>query len=355
VPKLSRLFVFTLFALVITIVSVGVDARRVAAVTGATRPNAGFNANSQPANDDSNSILTSLGFTINYFGASYSQVYVNTNGNITFDGALGTYTPFPLTSTGVRIIAPFFADVDTRAGNLVKFGTDTVDGRPAFGVNWIDVGYYLAHTDKLNSFQLVIIDRSDIAPGEFDFEFNYDAITWETGDASGGVNGFGGASARVGYSNGSGAPGSFAELAGSAINGALLNGGPNALVNDRLNTTQLARYLFQVRGGSVLNAPAAPIARACAAGPTADSVVGSLPFLTQIFYEPGKLSPGLFIEPGTYWVLGMDESASFYKIILSCEYIWVPIDSMGPNYDATWMGRPLPTGIVTATSNSSSK
>lgn len=33
-------------------------------------------------------------------------------------------------------LAPYFADVDTRAGNTVNFGTGTFNGRNAFGVNW---------------------------------------------------------------------------------------------------------------------------------------------------------------------------------------------------------------------------
>ena len=40
------------------------------------------------------------------------------------------------------------------------------------------------HADRLLSCQLVIIDRSDIAPGDFDMEFNYDKVQWEWGDAS---------------------------------------------------------------------------------------------------------------------------------------------------------------------------
>ena len=59
----------------------------------------------------------------------------------------------------------------------------------------------------------------DFAPGDFRIIFNYDRIRWETGDASGGTNGLGGSSARVGFSNGSGQPGSFFELEGSGQNG----------------------------------------------------------------------------------------------------------------------------------------
>jgi hypothetical protein len=50
-------------------------------------------------------------------------------------------------------------------------------------------------------FQLVLIERSDTGAGNFDFEFNYDQIQWEARNASGGVNGLGGSSARAGFSS----------------------------------------------------------------------------------------------------------------------------------------------------------
>jgi hypothetical protein len=226
----------------------------------------GFSTNVLGANDDGSTGQVNIGFTINLFGTSYSKLYVNNNGNVTFDSPLSTFTPFGLAGVATKIIAPFFADVDTRgAGSgLVTYGNDTVGGRNAFGVEWPAVGYFSGRTDKLNTFELVIIDRSDIAPGAFDFEFNYDLIQWETGEASSGVNGLGGNSARVGYSNGlAGTDNVSFELTGSAVNGALLNGGSKALVTNDLNSTTLGRYAFNSRGGNISGGggtpPAAPV------------------------------------------------------------------------------------------------
>lgn len=323
---------------------------------GAVRANAGFNTNGLAGNDDESTGLVDIGFAVNFFGVTRTQLYVNNNGNVTFDTFLSTYTPFDLSSAARQIIAPFFADVDTRVGNITRFGTDVVDGRSAFGVNWIGVGYFSARTNNLNSFQLVLVDRSDIAPGDFDFEFNYDQIQWETGEASSGVDGLGGFPARAGYSNGTRAAGSFFELPGSATTLAFLDGGPYSLVANSLNSTVAGRYVFQVRGGQVLNVPAmvAP-PRPCYATPTSLSVVGSLPFLTQAYYEPGNVSPGLFVNPGTYWIVGVDEAAEYYKIIIACEFVWVPVENMGPNYDSVWQGRALPTNVVTADRNDNNR
>lgn len=217
-----------------------------------------FNANTLPANDDGFTGLVNIGFTIDFYAVTTGNLFVNNNGNVTFDAPLATFTPFNLLSTSRQIIAPFFADVDTRSANSaqVTYGTGTVGGRDAFGVNWVDVGYYSNQAPPTNSFQLVLIDRSDISPGDFDIEFNYDRILWETGQASGGnVNGLGGSSARAGWSDG---VSESYELAGSAINGALLDGGPNALISNRLNSNLDGRYVFNVRSGTVRPPDAVP-------------------------------------------------------------------------------------------------
>ena len=151
----------------------------------AIRTNQGFHRETVPRNDDGSSDLTPLGFTINFFGKLRDSVYVNNNGNLTLDAPLPTYTPFGLEKTSREIIAPFFADVDTRGARstLVSFGQDKVSGRNAFAANYIDVGYFRQHDERLNRFQVVVIDRSDTGPGNFTIEFNYEGITWETGDA----------------------------------------------------------------------------------------------------------------------------------------------------------------------------
>jgi hypothetical protein len=228
-----------------------------AAHAGAVRALPGFTTNTLLANDDLYTGSAPLGFTVNYYGLTFSNAYVNNNGNITFDAPLPTYTPFDLTSTGQQIIAPFFADVDTRyAGSQVTYGNDVVDGHPAFGVNWVDVDYFYSaptHTNR-NNFQLILIDRSDTGANNFDIEFNYDQIQWEAGTASGSdANGLGGFSARAGYSNGTGESGTFFELPGSAINGAFLDSSlTSGLIHNSQNSNVLGRYLFRVRNGRVI-------------------------------------------------------------------------------------------------------
>ena len=64
-------------------------------------PNAirsGFDSNTLAANDDGSTAAVPIGFTINFFGADHSSLFVNNNGNVTFDAALETFTPFNLDS-----------------------------------------------------------------------------------------------------------------------------------------------------------------------------------------------------------------------------------------------------------------
>jgi Ca2+-binding RTX toxin-like protein len=183
----------------------------------------------------------------------FDTVYVNNNGNVTFDHPLSEYTPFGLQGTSRRIIAPYFADVDTRGSGsgLLTYGSvAAAGGNPAmFCANWVNVGYFGRRIDKKDSFQLLLIDRSAESRhrGDFDIVFNYNKIKWETGDASGGHGGLGGSSARVGYSNGTSR--SF-ELPGSGTNGALLDGGTRALTGGSLNSSTPGRYVFPVRNGA---------------------------------------------------------------------------------------------------------
>lgn len=211
----------------------------------------GFDSFTLPANDDSSTGLVNLGFGFNFFGTTYTQTYVNNNGNVTFTGSLSTFTPFGLLSTSTPIIAPFFADVDTRGSGsgVVSYGTGTFGGQAAFGVNWPNVGYFSGGVDKLNDFQLLLVDRSDLAPGDADIYFNYNSIQWESGSASGGTDGLGGSCARAGFSNGST---TAYEIPGSGVCGDFLNGGANEL-RSASNIQTPGRQLFQVRSGEVVN------------------------------------------------------------------------------------------------------
>ncbi len=223
----------------------------------AIRGNGGFNTNKMKNGDD-NYEPSPIGFNVNFFGQLQQTAYISNNGNLTFGGPFlasdGTaaWVPLPLRQLfGVAMIAPFFADVDTTLSAPVTYGRDTVNGRPAFGVNYIGVGYYKAKTDKLNSFQLVLIERGDTGAGNFDIEFNYGSIQWDIGENTR----IGRAYASVGYTNGlANTANSAFELPGSLGGGAFLDSGGFALIRQSRNSGGVAgRLVFEVRNGNINN------------------------------------------------------------------------------------------------------
>lgn len=217
---------------------------------GAIRNLPGFQTSALPRGD-SESAATNLGFNINFQGRTRGGVYINTNGSLTFDLPLEQYTPDALRRQSREIVAAFFADIDTTNPNsgTISYGRDTVNGRPAFGANYLNVGYFEAKADKLNRFQIVVIERGDTGAGNFDVEFNYEAIAWESGDGQG-RSGFGGAGARAGFAGPTGNPGTFYELPGSAVAGGFLDGAAG-LIRRSFGSDVPGRFLFQFRGGRV--------------------------------------------------------------------------------------------------------
>ncbi|MEY4792784.1 MAG: putative signal peptide protein, partial [Bacteroidota bacterium] len=163
-------------------------------------PDSTYTLAMQP-NDDGSTGIIPIPFTFNLYGQSYNNIYINNNGNLTFTGPMSTFSATAFPSVGNGIVAPFWGDVDTRNGNgqvLYKI-TPT-----AVYVNWVAVGYYAFHGDKLNTFQLIITNGSDPVIDGGNVAFCYQNMDWTTGDASQGVNGFGGVPATAGANKGDG-------------------------------------------------------------------------------------------------------------------------------------------------------
>ena len=78
------------------------------------------------------------------------------------------------------------------------------------------------------------------------------------------------------------------------------------------------------------------------------AVVGSFVATTQVYFAPeAGATSDIVMEAGkTAWVYGVDASGAFYQVMLSGQFFWVPVETMGPNYDEVWNGTPLPTGVV---------
>lgn len=174
---------------------------------------------------------------------------------------------------GALVVAPFFADFGTSVAGQVSYGTREIGGRAAFGATWSGVAYHGVDPLGRNDFEAVLIDRADTGVGNFDLEFNYGRVEWESGDVSGGSGGLGGDSARVGFAGGLATD--CWEAPGSGMPGELLDGGVDPLSRVASNSQVSGRKLFGgrrqlVRGDRVQAAGAAGRAGAAAARRRAD-------------------------------------------------------------------------------------
>ena len=154
-------------------------------------------------NDDDVTLAIPLPFAFNLFGTTYMNVFINNNGNISFGSSFSTYTSTGFPVSGFPMVAPFWADVDTRnaSSGVVHYRIDA----HKLVVAWDHVGYFNSHADKLNTFELMISDGTDLTVGlGNNVCFCYDDMQWTTGDASVGIGGFGGVPATVGVNRGDG-------------------------------------------------------------------------------------------------------------------------------------------------------
>ena len=167
----------------------------------------GFGTRVMDRNDDGSSAAQSLSTAFPqgmcYFGTTQTEAFINNNGNITFGGSFGGFSPVPFPVADQAMSAAVWADEDTRGGS----GTADGDGGNAvylsqtsndFLVTYFKVGRFSANATLRNSFQLRIANIIDAR--NYDIEFRYNAIGWTTASGSG----FGPTEAQVGFDAGNG-------------------------------------------------------------------------------------------------------------------------------------------------------
>ena len=228
------------------------------------------------ANDDGSSLPINLRVPFHFFGVPQQTLFVNNNGNITFQSSLSNFTPFAFPS-GNQIIAPYFADVDTTGSpdvsgdglddvyfsertNQTDLGVISTIVNQAFGggftatsafvATWDHVGYFASHVDKLNTFQVVL--TTDGEQSFVIFHYLDNGMQWEAGDADGGVGGFiplggTGTSATAGFDAGDNV--NFSTIPGSLMPGI------STLLHNGSNVSVPGQWVFQVNTSVVSSPP----------------------------------------------------------------------------------------------------
>jgi len=184
---------------------------------------AGYGTNCMPPNDDGSSPAGTPGLDItpafpngiHFYSGTYTTTWINNNGNISFNSAIPTYTSDAFPGAPQPMIAPYWADVDTRGTTFCDNpGYPDGEGYPAGAtcmnpasngvwwsitpgqlvVTWDQVGYFQCHPTPVMTFQMILSSAASCGGSttgmDFDIEFRYATCGWEAGDASGGTNGF---------------------------------------------------------------------------------------------------------------------------------------------------------------------
>lgn len=211
---------------------------------------AGWNQ-SMGRNDDGSTGRIDLGFNFCFYQQDRSSLFINNNGNVSFSSAFSSFTSTGFPVAGFDMIAPFWADVDTRNAtdadtNLVWHRTVGAPGNQIFIVTWDSVGWYSGQNGQRNTFQLALAEDENQFGANRNVAFSYGRMDWTTGQASGGGP-FGGVAATVGANNGDGV--NFSQLgrfdhAGGDYDGAF--GG-----NDGVDFLEYRTFFFDGCAGDV--------------------------------------------------------------------------------------------------------
>jgi hypothetical protein len=127
-------------------------------------------------NDDGSSPVMVLPFKFCFWGRQLDSVFINNNGNITFNQSLSQFSAdtFPY-NNNIPMIAAFWADVDTYPGNPSYPSSDAVYYQITSThliVQWDSVGFVgplwcVSHPngygdyDTTNTFEIIITDGND--------------------------------------------------------------------------------------------------------------------------------------------------------------------------------------------------
>ncbi len=250
-------------------------------------------------NDDDYTDEILLPFVFPLYGEPQTSCYINNNGNVSFDDPYSSYTPWGFPISGSPMLAPFFADVDTRGMGQVWYKLES----NRMIVIWDHVGYYSSSSDpdQANTFELIFSDGTDPTIGLGNtVAFSYADMSWTTGDASGGDLGFGGTPATVGINEGDGVTfdqiGRF-DHAGLDYDGAYGE-------NDGVDWLDCKLFLFDT--GSTATLTVIPTEDPFPVGPPAGAIPGDPN--TQAYYAvypaQGTLPVQIPVGPGTYrgWI-----------------------------------------------------
>lgn len=106
---------------------------------------------------------------LDFYGTTYTGIYINTNGIITLDSPQLGYAPVGISGLSDPAIAPLWVDIDISSGGDIYWDSDPVAGTVT--ITWDTVRAY--NDPGTNSFQVVLTDNGG---GDFSIEFIYESV-----------------------------------------------------------------------------------------------------------------------------------------------------------------------------------
>ncbi|MBT6383347.1 MAG: T9SS type B sorting domain-containing protein [Flavobacteriales bacterium] len=114
--------------------------------------------------DDGVSNQINIGFNFDFYGTTYTQFRISTNGFITFDNSTAngccTGQSVPNTGTPNNLIAGFWEDLDPGGGGQISYYTEGTSPYRILVVNFFEIPHYPNNDDV--TFQIVLYETSNI-------------------------------------------------------------------------------------------------------------------------------------------------------------------------------------------------
>jgi hypothetical protein len=214
-----------------------------------------------------------IGFDMNFYGTTYSTVFLESNGSISFGKGSDTFDqPLDIVLDGAAGVVPFGIDLWNKdiadAGSLwgsdrhedfFYWGRTTYGGQPAFVATWMNIkGCCEATTaTDYSTFQVMLVHVPGGGGDDVDIIINYGSMTTtDQGYKNDGDNNTYRVAAGVGtVENGVTKYASLVDDSGTLYNGMptndVLDGGSHALSSGHLNSAVPGRFIFQMRNGQL--------------------------------------------------------------------------------------------------------
>ena len=119
-------------------------------------------------NTDDGSKLVNIGFNFSFYGTSYSQLKISSNGHVVFGSSSATEynnVAIPNTNQPNNFIAPFWDDLNPASGGAIYYKTTGSSPNQKFIVQWNGVPHY--PSEGSYTFQLILQEN-----GEILFQYN---------------------------------------------------------------------------------------------------------------------------------------------------------------------------------------